>query len=58
MSTTKIGFVLLGLALVAYGIISHGSVVARTLAIAVGTIVFLLGLAFDHNPRDDPRRWR
>ena len=57
MSTTAIiTFVLIGLALIGWGIVGHGTL--RALAIGVGVVIFLLGLALDDDPRGDHRRWR
>jgi hypothetical protein len=57
MSTTAIiTFVLIGLALIGWGIVGHGTL--RALAIGVGVVIFLLGLALDNDPRGDQRRWR
>jgi len=57
MSTTAIiTFVLIGLALIGWGIVGHGTL--RALAIGVGVVIFLLGLALDDDPRGDHWRWR
>ena len=57
MSTTAIiTFVLIGLALIGWGIVGHGTL--RALAIGVGVVIFLLGLALDDDPRGEHRRWR
>ena len=57
MSTIAIiTFVLIGLALIGWGIVGHGTL--RALAIGVGVVIFLLGLALDDDPRGEHRRWR
>jgi hypothetical protein len=58
MSPLYITLILVGLALVAYGLVAHGSRMLRALAIGTGVVIFLLGLALDDDPRDDYRRWR
>ena len=58
MSTAAIiTFVLIGLAPIGWGILGHGTLL-RALAIGVGVVIFLLGLALDDDPRGDHRRWR
>jgi hypothetical protein len=58
MSPLYITLILVGLALVAYGLVAHGSWMLRALAIALGVVIFLVGLAFYDDPREDPKRWR
>ena len=59
MSTTAIiTFVLIDLALIGWGIVSHGGTLLRALAIGVSVVIFLLGLALDDDPRGEHRRWR
>jgi hypothetical protein len=58
MSPLYMTLIFVGFAIVAYGLVAHGSWMLRALAIGTGVVIFLLGLALDDDPRDDYRRWR